>query len=220
MKAISANSIFAVGAALDNRNIPTPLVEHFNGTSWKAVPVPHITGGELLDIAILSPTDMWAVGFEPTSVLTLHFDGTQWSQVAAPNMGALRGVRAVATNDVWAVGSQVGANALIEHWNGTAWSIVNNPSDVNSSLFDISVISPTDIWAAGCTVTACGDAGGSPVIEHWDGKEWNVNAAPLEGGGETALAVLTFPSRHIYVGGFAFGTSGPISFLMKGVEGN
>ena len=49
-------------------------------------------------------------------------------------------------------------------------------------------------------VTSCGDAGGFPLMEHWDGNEWNVNPAPLEDDGEAALAVLTFPSRHVYVG--------------------
>lgn len=220
VKAISAKSVFAVGAALDNRNILTPLVEHFNGTSWKAVPVPHISGGELFDIAIVSLSDIWAVGADTASVLALHFDGTQWSQVAAPGVGALRGVRAVSTNDVWAVGSELGASALIEHWNGAEWQTVDNPSDTGSMLVDLSVISSTDIWAVGCPVAACGDAGGPPLIEHWDGNEWNTNPAPIEDGGETALAVLTFPSRHIYIGGFAFGTFGPISFLVKGVEGN
>ena len=220
VKAISANSVFAVGAALGNGNVSTPLIEHFDGKSWSAVRVPRIAGGQLLDIAIVSPSDVWAVGVDSTSALTLHFDGAQWSQITAPGTFAvLRGVKAASTNDVWAVGSQVGAKALIEHWNGTAWSIVDNPSDINSGLFDLSIISSADIWAVGCTVTSCGDAGGFPLIEHWDGNEWNVNPAPIEDDGEAALAVLTFPSRHIYVGGFAFGTQGPISFLLKGVEG-
>ena len=220
LKAISAKSILAVGAVLGAGNNRTPLVEHFDGTTWKAVQVPRIAGGELLDAAIVSPSDIWAVGFDSSSVLTLHFDGKQWSRVAAPGASAaLHAVTAVSTNDVWAVGSQVGESALIEHWDGSAWTIVGNPSDINSMLVDLSVISSTDIWAVGCTVTACGDAGGIPLIEHWDGTQWNVNSAPIEDDGENGLAVLAFPSRHIYIGGFAFGTQGPIAFLMRGVEG-
>ena len=218
LKAVSANSIFAVGAAMGGGNRVTPLVEHFDGTKWSIVPVPNIEG-ELLDIDGVSPSDIWAVGFA-SSVLTLHFDGTQWSQVSAPGTSAaLHSVRAVSSSDVWAAGSETGANALIEHWDGSAWNMVDNPSDVNSALFGLSVISSTDIWAVGCVVTSCGDAGGPPLVEHWNGKEWNLNSAPLENGGETGLAVLTFPSRHIYIGGFAFGTQGPVSYLLRGVEG-
>lgn len=218
VQASSAKNVFAVGAVMGTGNATAPLVEHFDGKAWTASRVPHIAG-ELLDLAIVSPSDIWAVGFGPASVLTLHFDGTQWSEIPAPSSGALHAVKAVSTNDVWAVGYDVGTNALIEHWDGTAWVVVNNPSDVNSMLLDLSVISPTDIWAVGCNVTSCGDAGGPPLIEHWDGHEWNVNSAPIEDGGEAALAVLTSPSRRILIGGFAFATQGPVSFLLRGVEG-
>jgi len=220
VRAISVNSVIAVGAAFDQDGNRTALVEHFNGSTWRAVPVPPIDGGELVDAAIVSPSDIWVVGFDSTSVLTLHFDGTQWKRIAAPGTGAaLHAVKAVSSNDVWAVGNEVGAKALTEHWDGTAWTVVDNPSDVNSVLFDLSVISPTDIWAVGCTVTACGDAGGAPLIEHWDGTQWNSNSAPIELGGEIGLSVLTLPSRQVLIGGFAFGTRGPVAYLLGGVEG-
>ncbi len=219
VKAISAKNIFAVGAILGKKNNQTPLIEHFDGTAWRTVAAPRVAGGELLDLAIVSASDIWAVGFDPVSVLILHFDGSRWGQIAARGTGALHAVKSISANDVWAVGSEVGASSLIEHWNGTEWKIVGNPSDINSMLLDLSVISSTDIWAVGCTVTSCGDAGGPALIEHWDGTQWNVNPAPIEDGGEAALAVLTLPSRRIWIGGFAFGTQGPISFLLKGVEG-
>ena len=43
---------------------------------------------------------------------------------------------------------------------------------------------------------------------------------PIEFGGISGNAVLTFPSsRHIFVGGFAFAQSGITSVILKGVEG-
>ena len=39
-----------------------------------------------------------------------------------------------ASNDVWAVGDQAQGNSvlpLIEHWDGTSWSIVATPSSVS-----------------------------------------------------------------------------------------
>jgi hypothetical protein len=219
LKAISANSIFAVGASnhLDGR---IPLVEHFDGTAWSVVPVPHIAGGELFDIAIISPSYIWVVGGSANPVLTMHFDGNQWNQVPAPgDNSGLFAVAALSTKHVWAVGSQLTSGPLIEHWDGTAWKVVSNPGALNTLLNSISAISPTDIWAAGCNQCADAGVGAPPLIEHWDGTQWNINSAPIEERGETANAVLTFPSRHIYIGGFAFASFGPTSMILKGVEG-
>jgi len=218
LKIISANSIFAVGSSND-LNGRIPLVEHFDGTAWSVVPVPHIAG-ELFDLAIISPSDIWAVGGGSNSVLTMHFDGNTWIQVPAPaDNSGLFGVAALSTKDVWAVGAASVTGALIEHWDGTAWKIVPNPSAMGTLLTSISAISATDIWAAGCN--QCGDAPGGlpPLIEHWDGTQWNINSAPVEDAGESANAVLTFPSRQIYIGGFAFATFGPSSVILQGAEG-
>ena len=92
-----------MGETLDDLNDRIPLVEHFDGTAWRVVPVPHVTGGELFDIAVVSPSDIWAVGGTASAALTMHFDGKQWKRVAAP-VAALFGVAALSTNDVWAVG--------------------------------------------------------------------------------------------------------------------
>jgi hypothetical protein len=55
-----------------------------------------------------------------------------WNVVSSPNTGSphneLYGVAAIASNNVWAVGAYgVFGNAaqqIIEHWNGTSWSIM------------------------------------------------------------------------------------------------
>src|SRR5256885_8967205 len=59
----------------------------------------------------------------------------KWSVVPSPNgdsTSGLSSVAAVSANDIWAVGnsgSQRGSGqTLIEHWNGTQWSLVPSPS--------------------------------------------------------------------------------------------
>src|SRR5436309_3023426 len=61
----------------------------------------------------------------------------EWNVVPSPNISRqnyLTGVAAVAPNDIWAVGysslSPYGGTerTLIEHWDGTSWSIVPSPS--------------------------------------------------------------------------------------------
>ena len=221
IKAVSASSIFAVGDSFDSLGNRTPLIEHFNGTRWSVVTAPKVATAELFDLAIISASDIWAVGGTGSgSALTLHFNGVQWSLVPAPVAG-LFAVTALSTNNVWAVGRQLTASTVVAHWNGTAWKIVPSPNTGSlSALNSISAISSTDIWAAGCSV--CADAGGgaSALIEHWNGTTWTVNPAPVEFSGVAANAVLAFPSsKHIFVGGFAFASFGPTSVILEGKEG-
>lgn len=62
----------------------------------------------------------------------------QWHIMPSPQASGtysfLSGVAACAANDIWAVGSATSpdgsvTNTLIEHYNGTAWSIVSSPSN-------------------------------------------------------------------------------------------
>jgi len=222
LKGVAPNNILAVGVFVDCLNNRTPLVEHFDGSKWSVVSVPHIVGGELTDIAVVSASDIWAVGAiggSTPAALTLHFNGQQWTRVSAPS-ASLLGVTALATNNIWAAGVQLGRGPVIEHWNGTAWKVVTSPNIGTSAVLNsIRAISPSDIWAAGCN--ACGDVGGSnpALIEHWDGTAWSINPSPVRLGGLAANALLTFPlTKRIYVGGFTFSSFGPSSFLMEGVE--
>ena len=59
-----------------------------------------------------------------------HRTGTGWAKVTSPNPSTrgdqLLGVAALTSIDAWAVGYYAtgsGHRTLIEHWNGTAWSV-------------------------------------------------------------------------------------------------
>jgi hypothetical protein len=57
----------------------------------------------LLTVAGRSPTDVYAVGGPPTTLL--HYDGTQWSKVEGPeSVSGLTGVSAAADGTVYVVG--------------------------------------------------------------------------------------------------------------------
>jgi hypothetical protein len=69
VRAISANDLYAVGASMsdfNNGGFPSnALVEHFDGKTWSTVPTPNIPVGQgvaLSQLAIVSSTDIWAVG--------------------------------------------------------------------------------------------------------------------------------------------------------------
>jgi hypothetical protein len=57
----------------------------------------------------------------------------------------------VMENDLWAVGGRGDGDtcypfrSLIEHWNGTSWSVVSNPG-VNT-LFGVTALTANNVWA-------------------------------------------------------------------------
>lgn len=121
---------------------PTPIIEHFNGSSWTQVPQP-ASGydSSLRSASVVSSNDVWAVGSQNLSqTVTEHWNGTRWSLVPSPfpthdyAQNTLTGVVALSSGDVWAVGQTLLGfseyQTLAEHWNGSAWSIIAsaNPS--------------------------------------------------------------------------------------------
>jgi hypothetical protein len=192
--AISATNVWAVGwFENDAETAILPLILHFDGTTWSAVPnIPTNSNTILLHgIAARSATDIWAVGETgngPTN-FALHFNGTQWSITpfaVFPSAGqqTLAGVASVSSTDVWAVGSFAPVNrsplkTLAIHWNGTQWSKVTTPNvdAFLNRLFGVAAISSKDVWAVGQAVTPDG-FGLHTLIEHWDGTQWSIVPSP------------------------------------------
>lgn len=183
-----------------------PLHTHGPATCgvWSKVSSPNVgTSINFLNgVAAISSKDVWAVGEygNGNGGLTLveHWNGTHWKVVASPNVNnslsdSLSGVAAIATNDVWAVGSYNDASntqqTLIEHWNGTQWSIVQRPNvpSLFNVLAAISPVSAKDIWAVG---NASGNNGFQPLFEHWNGTQWSIVQSQGMGqlGGVAAIA--------------------------------
>ena len=180
--AVSGTDLWAVGAAG-----PNTLAEHWNGSSWSRVPTPNPAGSgtqaQLLGVAAVTSNNVWAVGFSasPTTdyaTLAEHWNGSAWSIVPTPNpLGlhtvSLNAVAAISASDIWAVGgnppSQSGysGQALLEHWNGSTWSIVAAPPSTAtwsaSSRFELAAVASNNVWAVGNFDSF-----------HWDGSAWGV----------------------------------------------
>jgi erythromycin esterase-like protein len=158
-----------------------------------------------------SANDVWAVGqFSAASgfrqTLTEHWNGKNWSVVPSPNVGThdniLHGVTAVSANDVWAVGDFLDSNsnsqALIEHWNGTTWSVVPSSVSGSSVLNDVKAVSANNVWAVGAVAPS------HTLTEHWNGTTWSVVPSPSPGTNNNALNGVTIISAHnIWAVGFA-----------------
>ena len=145
----SREKAWAVGYYVDGNFKQKTLIEHFDGNTWSVVrsQSPGKEQNILYGVSAISDTDVWAVGGKQDSAglwhtLTEHWDGIRWSVVHAVDPGVngnqFYAVKANASNDVYAVGQQAGAGfpgkALVEHWDGMAWSVVRTPADTATAL--------------------------------------------------------------------------------------
>lgn len=105
-----------------------------------------------------------------------------WEVVSSPNAGTvndqLMSVAAISKNDVWAVGYYYegsSVRALIEHWNGTSWSVVPSPYvSGQETLYGVTAIASNNVWAVGYSNV-------NTLILHWDGISWSVVPSPNPG---------------------------------------
>jgi uncharacterized repeat protein (TIGR01451 family) len=187
-----------------------PLFEHFDGSAWSIVPAPAATDdvAVMIDVAAVSSSDIWAVGYEfdwtqppgtatATGVRPLieHYDGAAWTVVPDdPNAAGdvLQGVVALSSGDVWAVGGSSGAapSGLREHWNGLQWQLQPGPSgEQDTQLVDVAGTATDDVWAVG--------QGGA--AEHWDGATWT--QAPLGAASDVFTGVAAIAAGDAWAAG-------------------
>jgi len=203
---LATNDIWGVGFSSASSTATQALIEHYDGTSWVAVPGPSVNGASstLSGVTrIPHRNELWAVGQvstgTTTNTLIEHYDRTTWTVVPSPNPGSsssLSSVSANAANDVWAVGQSISAKlpaTLIEHYDGTRWSVVPSPNEGGAGnwLNGVLALSRTNAWAVGESVPGYNIAN-NPLIEHYDGTSWTVASTfPLADGilfGITATA--------------------------------
>jgi FG-GAP-like repeat len=90
----------------------------------------------------------------------------------------LNAVAVVSATDIWSVGNHLpGANyrTQIQHWDGTAWSVVDSPNvgKKDNSLTDALALATDDVWAVGFS-HGLGRTSPATLAEHWDGTSWSV----------------------------------------------
>jgi hypothetical protein len=180
ISAIAPDDIWAVGG--DN-GTGDPIVVHWNGTSWEAVPTPHFKTQVILsDVTAVAADDVWAVGSSHSGqrVFSMHWDGKRWRRVAiggeiASTPADLNSVDARSPNDVWAVGEDTsdrytsfGFNDVVLHWDGKAWSAVNSPlSDkvgTGPVAYAVSIAPDRDVWTLNYDYS-----GNGPYFVRWIG---------------------------------------------------
>src|SRR5438874_6340062 len=180
---------------------------------WSVVPSPNGSSSSGLSaVAAVSANDVWAVGSSGSQrsggqTVIEHWNGSSWSVVTSANPGSiyntLYGVTAISATNVWAVGYYVNTTGvtqtLIEHWNGTSWSVVKSPSPAtgNNELFSVSAASASSIWTVGFLTN---NSSQTPIdqtlIEHWNGASWSVVKSPNPGSSSNHLNGVTAVSTR------------------------
>lgn len=179
----------AIAVGYHQWEAPRALAAIWNGAEWKALPTPRTGhGGEYLNaVTALSADDIWAVGFSIDRYgafhgLTLHWDGAAWAIIRPQAPGGdgydpmLNGVTALASEDVWLVGTYYNGNSalltLAEHWDGSRWRRATTANPGGDRDFAANVF--TDVAAV--------DSGGIRAVGYWHGPGFDPNHALIEAG--------------------------------------
>ena len=98
-----------------------------------------VSGSALNGVTCLPGADCWAAGYSVSvsgskQTLAQRWDGTLWAAVVSPNAivplpSYLYSVGCSSESDCWAVGydnTTISAPPLIEHWDGSSWTIISS----------------------------------------------------------------------------------------------
>ncbi len=160
---------------------------------WRAekeAGMPRIFAARLCSLALVLPVSVLlsSCGWQSLQGTRVTVNCPSWQMMSSQNPGnvgnQLSDLIALANNNIWAVGgvsdtsTATESRNLIEHWDGTRWSVVASQkpgfeeSDYPDSLLRISGSSASDLWAVG--------DGEEGFLEHWDGSSWQAVANPAQ----------------------------------------
>jgi hypothetical protein len=178
----SGADVFTVGRNPDQSSGQSGIF-HYNGQSWSSQ---FSVSGGLTAIWGSGPSDVFAVGIGNVNGLILHNNGTVWSPmegvVLSPPGGQTdilySSVWGSSPSDVYAVGTWVSEgeeNALITHYDGSAWSKITLDQEIIRNITDVHGTSATDVWASGYFFPEHGY-----FILHFDGTNWTEYSVEAE----------------------------------------
>jgi hypothetical protein len=233
VSAASASDIWAVGYTTNASNLTQTLTERYTGvcstntpTSTPAgtppTPVPTATAPPTLSPTITStPPPTLPPSATPTHTAT-PVCALGWNVVGSPNVGSatneLTGVTVLSGGDVWAVGTYLTAGntaqTLIEHWNGTAWSVIASP---NVGLYDNHLTAvvgraANDVWAVGYYLTSANQR--LTLILHWDGSAWSIATTPNVAGANNYLNGVAGAGGDVWAVGYTVTGINPAQTLI------
>lgn len=168
--------------------IAAMLPQAAHGAGWSKVPVPQNSG--LAAVSCVSVRSCDGVGSWRNRPIAERWNGVRWSMqtIRAPAEALLAGVTCRSSRACVAVGQYVSRSPrvtkpLIERFDGKRWSVQSAPArSVPGDRFGaLNVLNAVACPAANLcfavgatTPRGRGQVPGSPLIERWDGKRWQL----------------------------------------------
>jgi hypothetical protein len=220
--AAGPDDVWAVGYDVDEANRHRTLTLHWDGEAWSIVPSPDpgAEGSQLMGIAAVSSTEVWAVGSSTVAfpllgeTLALRWDGTAWSRVPSPNPSTtgvgsnLHSVDVAPDGTVWSAGAvdqgDLVMGTMVMRWVGGAWRLVDTPSHPAGSLAgSVTALARDRAWAVGWRQ---GEAGTEPLAMLHRGGRWIDTPVPAAGADASLSDLEVSRGRAWVVGGQGTGT--------------
>jgi hypothetical protein len=172
------------------------LIEHRDATAWSIQASSNAAGATdnfLYGVACATATTCYAVGVSraggvPTALLE-RLSGSSWAITAIPKPAGsdettFTGIACPSPTSCFAVGyyeatgNPTVIRPLVEHWNGTAWSVMASPIHTGSSDTEaagVACSSSTSCFAVGSYLPSSGEA---TFTMRWNGSTWAAVASP------------------------------------------
>jgi len=215
--AISPDDVWAVGDQEGPNGVFETLAEHWNGSTWQAIPTPDpgAAGNHLYAVDAVSANDVWAVGQQlstwPDKGLVEHWDGSKWSVVTFPGdpkaSELLDGVAVARDGTVYAVGeadnTSDGGQPLVEAFSAGSWHRAGGVSFPHGSrwtiLNGVTVVNGI-AYAVGDYLDKATDNNVALLLTG-TGTNWTVATTPEPGSGVNILGGISAADGQLWAAG-------------------
>src|SRR5687767_4298198 len=123
-----------------------------------------------------------------------------WGKAPSPNGGfgpnVLAAVDTLSATDAWAVGryqQNTVKHPLVQHWDGTEWTIVPTPDVEESEFLGVAAVAGDDVWMVGGYENT-----GDLLIMHWDGSSISVVPHSIPGVLDRLYAVTAVSTDDVW----------------------
>lgn len=228
VQALGPDDVWAAGWRDVGGSTPEPLVEHWDGRSWRRVSPPPSTSGRggvpvaFTRLVVPGPDDVWLLGERSpvvggesiTRSVLEHWDGTGWNEISvpltvAPSVGteAIADVAVGPDGSVWLAGSrwkgfgeaEVARGGVVLRLQTIKWTRLPAPPGPGGVARIVPAADGT-AWAIGAPVVGQPVVAERPtVLFRWDGAAWH-RASSFEGD-ETPSGIVSAAGGGVWAAG-------------------
>lgn len=183
---------------------------------WRGVPVRPSGLGSVTDVAVVSPTDAWAIsdhGYESWNESHVYrWEGQRWSEVPFPieadpsRFWVLTAIEAVTPSEIWIVGHEFidlrRSRAISARWDGSRWRLVRvGQADRGLTIEGLAATPGTHrLWAVGSSYGQGDGSTQATLVLRWNGRAWRRIDGPSPGRSSAFADVVTVANSAWAVG--------------------